>query len=89
MKTKKIPTSLSNYLEQLHYENISYKNLIKFLLLEKIPFENESFQKIYEDYKKSEISYNIAKNNLKRKYNIKNNEKWELDFYSEILTIKE
>ena len=88
-RTIKIENNISNYLEQLAYESSAYKNLVKFLIQEGIPYEDERFQRIYKDSVMSLMSYDLAKNRFRKKINIPNHTSWELDFETQILTIEE
>ena len=84
----KIKKELCDLIEQLHYETLSLKDLILFLLNNEIDIKNESYKYILNLYIEKNMEYLLAKENLKKDYFIPDCS-WELNFESNLLTYED
>lgn len=85
MNNIQISTELRDYIEQLHYESSSSKNILHFLIENKIFKDDEYFNKVFDYALKKEKEYLLAKDTMAKKYNLLNKQ-WTLDFDKGIVT---
>lgn len=88
-----IDNELKNYIESLDYEYQSRKDLIVFMLANNMNINTESFQKYQNEMTEYFIKFNIAKQELEKKYikpvigdHVVN---WSLDYATNTLSIEE
>lgn len=92
MKTILIAEDFRDYLESLHFEANSRKNLVVFMLSTTFEFTSPIFAKIYEEYQEFYVQYQIAKKSLEDTYlkpMYTKVPKWHLDFQSREIVIDE
>lgn len=85
-----IPEKLTDYIESLHYEVESRKNLIAFALDHDLS-SSASFNKYEDEYKDFFIEYETAKEDMQQRYVIQdypNFKSWNLDFNKSQLIIE-
>lgn len=84
-----IPEDTKNYVESLHYEVESRKDLLSFALSKGYK-SNDSFKEYEKEYKEFFIQYEAAKKNIENMFVKKmypNVIKWELNFETCEITI--
>ena len=83
-KIIKIPETLRDYIEKLHYENNARMNLIKFMVESDLT-DKPGFEKIYTEYIEFNTEYTIAKQELEKEYLMPEFDgkfTWSVDFKS-------
>ena len=88
-----IEEALVNYIEGLDYEYQSRRELIVFMLTSNMNIETIAFQKYQKEMTDYYIKFNIAKEELEKKYirPIINNKNvsWQLDYTTNTIKIEE
>lgn len=86
-----IPEEIVNFIQRLDIECQSYKNIISYILIHNdVNISNERFKQYQENYQKTLYAFEIAKQELEKKYVLNNfsNCSWRLDYKTNSLFIK-
>lgn len=82
---------LINFIESLHYEVNSRKELIAFMLNSNMRTDTAAYEKYNKEYKEFYVQYTEAKNKLEEMYvrtAVKNPINWNLNFETSEVTIE-
>lgn len=88
--TIEIPEAVVNFIQRLDVECQSYKNIISYILThDDIDITTERFKQYQEDYQNTLYAFEIAKQELEKKYIFNNfiNYTWNLNYKTNIITI--
>ncbi len=83
---------LIDYLEGLSYEVAARRDVITFMLANKMDIRSEQFQAYHKEYMEFFVQLESAKAQLEKDYvrpNIKGKAEWNLDYGTRLLTIVE
>lgn len=69
---------ICNYIESLQYDLEARKTIIAFMLQNDFNVNSKSFKAYQEGFRQALIKYDVAKNELQKRYGIKG--KWTLNF---------
>lgn len=85
-----IPEAVVNFIQRLDVECQSYKNIISYILThDNMDITTERFKQYQEDYQNTLYAFEIAKQELEKKYIFNNftNYTWNLNYKTNIITI--
>lgn len=88
--TIEIPEAVVNFIQRLDVECQSYKNIISYILThDDMDITTERFKQYQEDYQNTLYAFEIAKQELEKKYIFNNfiNYTWNLNYKTNIITI--
>lgn len=88
--TIEIPEAVVNFIQRLDVECQSYKNIISYILThDDMNITTERFKSYQQDYQNTLYAFEIAKQELEKKYIFNNfiNYTWNLNYKTNIITI--